>query len=210
MAPSKSKAQQFALKAEELRDWEVVRERKGERRTVTVTRGQEQFKFRWIRPNLGRDNFEIGKHVVEGIAEPYTNVRAALREMAKPPGSYLTIQPPPITDKVTETTPTNMPGKIAYTAVAKEGNAGPQIVRLPFDPYSASAKEIIESLRGCRITWWNSMANDIETGHVSAHPKQIRIEPPTDPKDWSTRVLTFACSQTGFRSVRLNTIRKVK
>lgn len=181
-----SKAQVFYEKACVFSDWETERQKVGENRIVTTTRGDEAFRFVWA-PNktTGRVTFHSGTHRIGEEVEPYSNVTEALRIMASAPGAVKAVK-------------------------RKEGQKAFSVQRVPFNAEEDSDDAIIISLAGKKIEWENRRYGEglSESAVVSRYPsKHTRI---TEEKDGDglARILHFvdATGDTGFRSVRLNSI----
>lgn len=129
-----SKAQSFALAAEEIGGWQVRRTKAGEHKTVTATRGEESFEFTWT-----ENRFHAGRHAIGTAAETYTNVKAALRTMAEPAGTVTVVEP-------TKRVGVRNPEKLV-------------VRRLPFSVDSTD-DEILAAVAGRLVTWTNSISGE--------------------------------------------------
>lgn len=152
-APKISKPQRFATAADKLDGWNVERIKKPDgARVVRVTRGEEQFTFRWLPNPSGRGEFKFdrGQHKIGDAKEPWANIKAALRIMAEPAGKVRVIEPPKRRGRPpTKTT----------------GAAKIYVERIPFDPASDDDKTILAACAGKKITWRNSLnAEFLENG----------------------------------------------
>lgn len=183
-----SKAQTFADKAETLDGWTVEKKRNGEHRIVTVTRGEEAFRFVWA-PNetTGRVTFHSGTHRIGEDVEPYSNVTLALRIMAEPAGSVKSVSAP------------------AERKTLK-------VNRLPFNPDADPDDAVIISLAGKRVEWQRRMDGGTESAHVALRSPHTKITRPKDDDSPGARILHFvdAAGESGFRSVAIGQIRAVK
>lgn len=72
------------------------------------------------------------------------------------------------------------------------------------DLSTSTDTEVLDYVRGRRITWTNSISGLEEDAIVPAHGKQTAINTIT------RRVLNFAAEEGGFRSVALDAITRVK
>jgi len=82
-----------------------------------------------------------------------------------------------------------------------------ELSRLPFDPAHSTDNEILAAVLGKKIIWRSALSGLDDEGTVSQDKRYLRIETmPTNGK----RILTFVSPLLGgFRSVDINTIRKV-
>lgn len=80
----------------------------------------------------------------------------------------------------------------------------PEGKRLPFDPFNDTDSDILDRLRGRTITWRNSISGAEEEGDVPAHGNHTKI------RMVHRRVIDFAATEGGFRTVMLDAIVKVK
>lgn len=89
--------------------------------------------------------------------------------------------------------------EIANVAAALREMAEPEALNF----VTAPDAEVIDYLRGRRITWTNTISGLEESAIVPAHGKQTKLRTVT------RRVLDFAADEGGFRSVALDAITKV-
>lgn len=93
----------------------------------------------------------------------------------------------------------------ALRAMAEpEAHITPEGRRLPFDPYNDNDVAILDRLRGHTIVWRNSISGLEEEGDIPAHGQHTKIRMAT------RRVIDFAATEGGFRSVALDAIVRVK
>lgn len=102
------------------------------------------------------------------------------------------------------------PEEFSNVAQALRNMAGPEAHvtaegrRLPFDPFNDADTEILDRLRGHTIVWRNSISGMEEEGDIPVHGNHTKI------RMVSRRVIDFAATEGGFRSVALDAIVRVK
>jgi len=79
---------------------------------------------------------------------------------------------------------------------------GERIVRLPFDPFTADDKAVLDALAGKTVTWTNTLSGADDYATLPARGKQTKLEYRYG-EALDHRTLTFAAVDSGFRSVRL-------
>jgi hypothetical protein len=188
--PQLSKPQRFAIAADKIGGWDVQRIKKPNgARVVRVSRGPEQFTFRWVPNPGGRGSykFDKGQHKIEDQSEPYSNLKAALRIMEQPEGK-VTIQPPRRRGRPTA------------------NGAAPKrlfVERLPFDPDSDTDAKILSACAGRRVTWRTSLNPDeLESGVTPRGGIHYKITETSEGK----RVLNFVDANYGFRACYVDAI----
>lgn len=185
--PAVSKAQMFALAAEEA-GWEVERKVKGDIKTVVATRGTEVIELNW---KNGKSMSPLGVHRIGGHEQSLRHVTVSMKLLA-------------------------VPAEVAANAVKpSKSSKGPSTrlvkVSVPFDPKVALDKEVLEAIAGREIHWSNGIVSGFEIEESAVVPvngRKTRLEP-DDLDDPSTRQLTFCDVLTGYRTVRLNSITRV-
>jgi hypothetical protein len=77
-------------------------------------------------------------------------------------------------------------------------------MRLPFDPATASDREVIDALAGKGVAWHNRFRQVPESAQTPRDPRRMRIE-----EQNGERVVLFCCPVTGFRAFRLSALTRV-
>lgn len=93
----------------------------------------------------------------------------------------------------------------ALRAMAEpEAHITPEGRRLPFDPFTDTDETVLDRLRGHTIAWRNSISGMEEEALIPSHGNHTKIRSVT------RRVISFAATEGGFRSVALEAIVRVK
>lgn len=182
-AAKASKAQQFALAAEEA-GWKVERIVKGSRKTVLATRGEETIDCNW---ENDRSMTPLGSHIVAGHVEKFKHVTVAIKKLSVPAEVAASSIKPAKVDR------------------AEKGTRRVQMV-VPFSPKESSDNEVLAALRGHTVKWTNHFTDIEESAVVPANGRQTKLEL-DDLDDLATRQLTF-CDATGegYRTLRLSDV----
>lgn len=82
----------------------------------------------------------------------------------------------------------------------------PKRSNLPFDPESASDRDIIDAIAGKTVHWHNSLTQGTEIAIMNLDPRRIEIE--MSARD-GERIVKFCCPHTGYRAFRLSALTKI-
>lgn len=183
-----SNAQALALFAES-NGWKVKREVSGEVKTIIATRPDEEVTASWN--NNAAFGPNIGHHSHPNGVDPIKNAASAKRILILEPGN--TPQPK---EKVKRKTPVKV-DKLAR-------------VKLTFDPYKATDTELLDAVRGRKVTWVNHWANEPESANVPVNGKHTKIENSKSEETLGERILSFCDPVVGYRALFVGAIIKVK
>lgn len=202
-----SKAQQFALKAEAA-GWTVERAIDGDRKRAICQRGDERVEVGWTKEVA--DGPVIGHHVYPAGSSGIKNAASALRIINGRPGEFI---PSP-------------KAKAIRTQGERKARSSSTPRPLPIDLYKASDKEVLEYVRGKKISWINSMdPENLCTGYIPRPPADPTPLPngkmPAPKRDYTEitlsksedtlgeRILHFLDPHIGFRALFIGAITKV-
>lgn len=182
---SEAKAHAFGRQIEAL-GWTVTYRTEGEVTDVVATRGIEAIHQAWeggVYANASA-TYTVGDRTV------LTRNAGAARKLASRP-----------TEAATEEL-----SRVASNRAFRRNtpDAEPKAVRLPFDPATATEREIVDSIVGKAVKWINRFTNGEESAIVGSDPRRIRIE-----EQNGERVVLFCCQATGFRAFRLSALTAV-
>lgn len=76
---------------------------------------------------------------------------------------------------------------------------------LPFDPELATDEEVLATLSGQSLVWYNRISRNTEAAMVGRDPKSLRLT----VNESGERVVLFCCPVTGFRACLVTAILKV-
>jgi hypothetical protein len=206
------KAEAFAEEASAL-GWKVKVVRNNGKATVEASLDDKQISVSW-RGNacLNEVYFES-----DGHTRKLRNAGAARRKLAEESG-----EPP----RATSEPGADLPAKPTKAKPKKTAKAKPEPFRstpkpptlpLPFDPEEASDEEILEAVRGKKITWHNRISRGYDSARVMARPNQKQLKIQINQRN--ERCLTWCAVEDNvslgedyrgpFRSVRISAITSV-
>lgn len=184
-----SKAGAFAAEAE-AHGWKVERTVSSNAKIVTATRGIETITATWIDNKSARP---LGEHRIgDSYAEKFMHVTVAKKLLS----AEAVVEAP--VRKVSER-------KIGV-------KAGPVRRRVPFDPATASDKEVLAAVKGRKLVWVNSISGEHEEARVPVNGKATRLDIDRllgeEPEH---RTLTFVDADRigGYRSLVLSALVRV-
>ena len=206
------KASQFAADAEES-GWSVEyfnRPSESREEVVAKTGGKTDKAMLILIWDKNRYNYDESRYEIDGHTRTVRNASEARRilsgELKPQPGKATNRQFVRKKAKPDNEVKTKQPAPEPFKSKPKP----PTI--LPFDPETASDKEILDAVRGKKITWKNRLSGNFEVARVLSFPKQnhLRIE----INSRSERCLTFAeadlsdprVPEGGFRAIRIKSI----
>lgn len=94
--------------------------------------------------------------------------------------------------------------RVASNRAFRRRETTPAKMRLPFDPSTATDREVIDALAGKGVAWHNRFRQSPETAQTPRDPRRMRIE-----EQNGERVVLFCCPVTGFRAFRLSALTRV-
>jgi hypothetical protein len=94
--------------------------------------------------------------------------------------------------------------RVASNKSFRRRETAPAKMRLPFDPATATDREIIDALAGKGVAWHNRFRQVPETAQTPRDPRRMRIE-----EQNGERVVLFCCPVSGFRAFRLSALTRV-
>lgn len=94
--------------------------------------------------------------------------------------------------------------KVASNRFFKRRPSEPARGKLPFDPETATEKEIIDALMGKAVAWHSRLREVPETAYVGKNPRRIHFS-----EFGGERIFNFLCPQTGYRAFRLSALTRV-
>lgn len=164
--------------------WEVFTSLEGDLAEVTARRGVEAIHQAWVN---GVYHNESATYTVSDRTVSTRNIAAAKRLAERSPE-----------DAKAEL------DRVASNRAFRRRDTTPSKMRLPFDPETATEREVIDALLGKGVAWHNRFRQVPETAMVGRDPRSVRVE-----EQNGQRVVLFCCPATGFRAFRLSALTRV-
>lgn len=174
-----AKADAFAEKARAA-GWEAVTRLDGDRASAIATRGNETIHQAW---DLGVYETASATYTIGDRTTLTRNASAARKLLARPRAEA---------EAEFSRVSSNKAFRRREVAPAKT-------TRLPFDPILATDLEVIEALRGRRVTWHNRFTQTPEVASIGWTGVEV-------VEQHGERIVKFLCPRTGFRALRLSAL----
>jgi hypothetical protein len=191
------KSRTFFLYAEAAGGWEVAYIEKENHHIVRAVSGEEIVEAEWSLN--GKRNDGLGIWVDASWSYPgghrrVNNASTARKIIDAKPGNF----PPPSARRVGVK---RDPVKKARSVAATD--------RLPFNVETAPDTEVLAAIAGKKVSWLNSITDEIESGRVPATSKSTKIHESRADGSLGERILTFCDVAEGFRSCYVSQIVRV-
>lgn len=177
-----AKAQKLAAEGRPA-GWESVISGDGAAVTVTLTRGSEAIVIRW---DGGVFNYDESAYIVGDRSVKPRNVSAARVWLGR----------------AAETATAELQ-RVTVTRWRKKTD-GPAKAAVGLSP-DASEREIWESLKGKRITWFNRHSSGTESAKLTVNPRYFRLTEVA-----GERIIQFTSVDGGFRACRVEAILSIR